>query len=91
MQVDVASVTFRDNEADAVVSFKPKGSADPSNTMQMRYTLERKGGDWVVKSRGGSGGSPHGGMGGAAPAPGGEMPSGHPPVPSTPPTEPNKK
>ena len=75
MDIEVASVVFRENEADATVSFRPKGSTDPSAGMQMNYTLERQGDRWVVKSKA-EGGSPHsGGMTG-----GGEMPQGHPPM-----------
>ena len=86
MQVEVASVNFRENEADAVVSFKPKGSNDPASGMKMSYTLERKGDQWVVKGRSGKGGgSPHGegaGMpGGMGAMGGGEMPPAHPPIP----------
>jgi hypothetical protein len=77
MQVDVTSVSFREGEADAVVSFRPKGQADPSAGMQMQYTLEKKGNRWVVKGKRESGASPHGGE---AQAPGGAMPPGHPPV-----------
>ncbi len=77
MQVDVTSVTFRENEADAVVSFRPKGVSDPGAGMQMQYTLEKKGDRWVVKGKRESGTSPHGG----APAtPGGTLPPGHPPM-----------
>lgn len=87
MDVDIASVSFRGNEADAVVSFRPKGSGDPSSGMQMKYTLENHSGKWVVKGRAESAGAPHGG------APSG-MPSGHPPTgqapgnPSMPPDHP---
>ncbi len=84
MQIEVSSVNFRANEADAVISFRPKGSTDPGAGMQMMYTLERKGNQWVVKSKAGAGGgAPHGaGMS----APGGELPSGHPPVAPAPET-----
>lgn len=94
MQVDVSSVTFRDNEADAVVAVRPKGSNDPASGMTMRYTLERKGADWVVKPR--SGASPHAGAmpsempqgmppaGGAGEA---KMPPGHPTTPAAPPAQ----
>ena len=77
MQVDVTSVSFRQNEADATVSFRPKGGA-PGSGMQMRYTLERQGSRWVVKGRGQgqAGASPHGQM----PHSGSEMPPGHPPA-----------
>lgn len=80
MQIDIASVNFRENEADAVVSFRPKGSTDPASGMQMAYTLERKGDQWVVKGRAGSkgGANPHGDMsGGGMP---GQMPPTHPPM-----------
>ena len=81
MQVDVVSVSFRQNEADAVVSFRPKGSSEPSAGMQMQYTLEKQGDRWVVKGKRESGMSPHGGgtPSGAMP-PAGAMPPGHPPA-----------
>lgn len=73
MDVEVASVTFKDNEAEAAISFKPKGG-DPSAGMTMRYTLERKGNEWVVKKKADSG------MGhGAAPASGAPQGTGLPP------------
>jgi hypothetical protein len=75
MDVSVSSVSFKQNEADAMVLFVPKGAA-PSQGMSMRYTLEQKGGKWVVKNREGSGENPHGEMS----PPGGQMPQGHPPV-----------
>ncbi|HZT30527.1 MAG TPA: hypothetical protein VFA33_11615 [Bryobacteraceae bacterium] len=98
MKVEVTSVMFRDNEADAVVSFAPKGATSPSQGMEMRYTLERKGNRWVVKSRadsgksphGAGGMSPHGGAAGDMPMPGSaapsgtQLPPGHPSVPGTP-------
>jgi hypothetical protein len=85
MQIDVTAVSFRQNEADATVAFRPKG-ATASAGMQMRYTLERQGNRWVVKGRGQSpaGAMPHGanmpqtpGMGSM---PGGQLPPGHPPM-----------
>jgi hypothetical protein len=83
MQVDVTSVSFRQNEADVVVSFRPKGGA-ASAGMQMRYTMERKGNRWVVKGRGAG---PHANL----PVPSaGQMPAGHPPVSSPTPAEPKK-
>jgi hypothetical protein len=98
MNVDVTSVTFKGNEAEATVAFAPKGT--PGGGMSMRYTLERQGNRWVVKGRagaGGHGGSMPGMQGGGAqqPMPGGpgagtqapppgEMPAGHPPVQSSP-------
>jgi hypothetical protein len=76
MQVEVTSVSFRQNEADATVSFRPKGGGAASG-MQMRYTLERQGSRWVVKGKGQapSGEAPHGNV--QRPA---EFPPGHPPV-----------
>lgn len=90
MDVTVSGVTFKDNTAEATVSFKPKG-ADPSTGMQMRYSLEREGSEWVVKKKADSGhGAAMPGMApempslppsGAAPAGGSaEMPPNHPPM-----------
>lgn len=91
MQVEVTSVTFRENEADATVSFRAKGSNDPAAGMQMAYTLERQGDKWVVKGRrgAGSGSDPHGGIGSDMPPAGGsgDLPAGHPPVPPQSPNE----
>ena len=90
MDVDVTSISFKGNEADATVSFRPKG-AGPSSGLQMQYTLEQKSGKWVVKDKAQAGGSPHGTMpSGAgeptnphgAAGPGGELPPGHPPLDS---------
>src|SRR5258708_5359655 len=59
MNVDVTSVTFRSNEADAVVAITARGAA-PGQPMSMRYTLERQGDHWAVKGKADAGGSPHG-------------------------------
>jgi hypothetical protein len=85
MDIDVASVTFRGNEADADVAFKARGSQQ--SLMQMKYTLEREGNRWKVKAKKDTG-TPHGGAAqeGASPHPmpapqGGEaLPPGHPPL-----------
>ena len=99
MQVDVTSVSFRQDEADATVSFRPKGVA--GGGMQMRYTLERQGSRWVVKGKGhsGAGQSPHGqtpaggmpgGMPGAGQSPHGQMPpAGAAPATELPPGHPS--
>ena len=84
MDVDVVSIAFKGNEADATVSFRAKG-ADPSSGLQMRYTLEQKSGKWVVKEKAQEGGAPHGAPvnpGGASPhgEAGGALPPGHPPL-----------
>jgi|SRR5215469_6564672 hypothetical protein len=93
MNVEVTSVTFKENEADALVAFTPKGGGT-GQPISFRYTLERKGNRWVVKARPSSGQNPHGSptpMGenphGAMPPAAGEMPGGstmppgHPAVP----------
>ena len=48
MDVNVVSVSFRGQEADAVVSFAPKGGPP---MMTMNYTMERKGDEWHIKKR----------------------------------------
>lgn len=80
MTVDVTRVTFNGNQAEAVVSFTPKGGP-AGNGMSMRYTLEQKNGKWVVAGRADSGQNPHGSaaMPGAANPHGGGMP-GMPPA-----------
>ena len=50
MDVTVDSVSFREKEADATVSFTPKG-APRSQSMVMSYALERQGDEWKIKSR----------------------------------------
>jgi hypothetical protein len=78
MNVHVDSVTFRENDADAVVSFSARG-ATPGTPMSVHYTLVRQGDRWTVKNRAeGPGGMPHQG----AAAPGGQLPAGHPIVES---------
>jgi hypothetical protein len=91
MDVDIASVSFRGNEADALVSFRPKGSNDPSTGMQMKYTMENQRGKWVVKGRAEGAGAPHGGTPGDSSSglPAGHPPTGQPPSnPSMPPDHP---
>ena len=91
MNVSVTSVTFRKDEADAVVAFTARG-ANPGQPMSMRYTLERQGDHWLVKEKAESGANPHSAAGAnphgtMAPPAGGELPPGHPPVGSTPPKQ----
>ena len=100
MDIVVQEVKFEGEQAVATVSFKPKASPDAGMTMP--YTLDKRGGKWVVRRRS-EGGSPHAGsMGGAEampqpratqpPASGGaagDLPPGHPPVGT--PAEPAKK
>jgi hypothetical protein len=89
MNVSVTSMTFRQDQANVMVTFSPKGEG-PAQPMSIAYTLERKGDRWVVKPRTAGGQNPHGAMGanphGAmAPedrgAPAGALPPGHPTVP----------
>ena len=50
MDVNVDSVSFREKEADAQVSFMPKG-APRSQAITMNYVLDRQGDEWHIKSR----------------------------------------
>jgi hypothetical protein len=91
MDVNVVSVSFRGQEADAVVSFAPKGGQP---MMSMNYTMERKANEWHIKKRatgdiqkhaaqapGGPGAGSS--MGGSAPPLTGnetQLPPGHPPM-----------
>ena len=78
MDVDVTSVTFKGDEADATVAFRAKGSPAGSG-LEMRYTLEQKSGKWVVKDKSEASGAPHGVAPNAGGAGGGaELPPGHP-------------
>jgi hypothetical protein len=74
MNIAVASLACRENDADAVVSFSAKG-ANPGPPMSRKYALERQGDHWVVKASANAGSSPHGG---GAPANGQALPPGHP-------------
>jgi hypothetical protein len=82
MDIDVTNVAFRENEADATISFKPKGVE--GGGMEMTYALERKGNIWTVKPKAASSGMGHGMV---SPEPGpapGAMPPGHPPAAAPP-------
>ena len=87
MNVEVTSVQFNGDKADANVSITPK-SGPAGAGMNTVYTLEQKGGKWAVTGRKDAGGTPHGAgaapdaanpHGGGAPPPaaggGGKMPS----------------
>ena len=50
MDVNVVSVSFRDKEADAVITFAPKGGP-AAQGLTMNYTLERRGDEWHIKNR----------------------------------------
>jgi hypothetical protein len=78
MDVSVDSVSFRDREADAVISFAPKG-APRQQGMTMRYRMQRNGNEWHIETRS-SGDLQHhaeqqpGAQGSSA------LPAGHPPL-----------
>jgi hypothetical protein len=82
MEVEVTNVTFRENEADAVISFKPKGVE--GGGMEMRYALERKGSVWAVKAKADSGGAGHGAVTPEPAGGAGAMPPGHGPAAAPP-------
>jgi hypothetical protein len=82
MDVTVDSVSFREKEADATVSFTPKG-APRSQSMVMSYALERQGDEWKIKSR--SMLTPHDRVQGSNGQPGQTaLPPGHPSVAAPP-------
>lgn len=84
MDVDIKTVSFRTDGADATVSFKAKGSVTPG--LEMSYQLELKDGKWVVKPKPAMGGDHGGATSPATPAHGaapGSMPSNHPPIPDS--------
>ena len=63
MDVEVSNVAFRKDEAAATVHFQAKGNTDSGAGMEIKYVLERKGDEWVVKGRSNMAGSGHGGAG----------------------------
>lgn len=88
MDVSIRSVSFRSDEADAVVHFQAKENTAANAGIDIRYVLNRSGNAWVVKGRSGmgaSGSNPHGDMGAAGGAGGTgapALPPGHPAIPS---------
>jgi hypothetical protein len=94
LDIDVTKVEFKNDQAKATVSFRPKGDTSIQGGMVMIYTLASKGGHWVVIGRSDSQGH---GFGGAPvepdnlppghPASG--LPPGHPPVDAMPATPPD--
>ena len=94
MDVNVASVAYRQDEATATVKFQAKGNNSPGASMTMQYVLERKGDQWNVKGRAGDNEHGANGLPQEAPAAGSigampntampntTMPPGHPTVDS---------
>lgn len=74
MKIDIVSVNFRDNAADAVVSVAPK---EGGSGIQMSYSLVMEGGKWSVQP---AAANPHGNTA----MPTGELPAGHPPMDAAP-------
>jgi hypothetical protein len=67
---EIEQVTFKDDTADALAEFVPKGS--PHNAVEVRYHLKRDGLHWKVVSSeaaGGQGMGSHMGAGGSMGAP----------------------
>jgi hypothetical protein len=87
MDVSVESVSFREKEATANVSFRPKGGP-AGQSITMTYSMVRQGDEWHVKDRNMQRHeqAQPGGAGTAPPIdPGKPLPPGHPamPIPGT--------
>jgi hypothetical protein len=88
MDISVDSVSFRENEANAQVSFRPKGSPPNSPGVTMNYALVRQDGEWHIKTRNMQGHEQQQPAGQSALPPGhpatipgnGTLPPGHPQV-----------
>lgn len=83
MDVKVTQATVNGNQARAEVEIRSKGGDPNAAPMQIGYSLEKRGEEWVVlKSTGMSGGMQHPAPGEAPPAGSapGAMPPGHPNV-----------
>ena len=75
LDVTTTSVSFDKNMAYATVAFHPKGDTAVSHGMAMKYTLENRGGKWVVVGVS----NPQGGVMGQSSG-GSQLPPGHPPL-----------
>ena len=85
MNVEIGSMTFEKDQAQAMVSIKPKAGGEG---MQMSKVFDRKGDKWVVRAGGASGAGAGAGHGTGMPIPPSEgttptgvLPPGHPAVP----------
>jgi hypothetical protein len=76
MDVATTNLSFEQNLAYATVAFHPKGDPAVGGGMTMKYTLEARGGKWVVIKVGDSSGHPAAG----SLQGGGNLPPGHPSV-----------
>jgi len=80
MDMDLQIARNDGRTADVNVTFRAKQGG---GSMQMAYTLEKQGNQWVVKGSKSPTGSSHPDVGsGAATAPPSALPPAHPPVPS---------
>jgi hypothetical protein len=90
MDVNVESVSFREKEADASVSFTPRGADRRTQSITMNYHLERQGDEWHIKSRDmqtqqhSQTALPPGHPSAGQITPGTPLPAGHPAVPVNP-------
>ncbi len=83
MQIDVVKTTLDGNQAQAQVEIRPKSEQPGTASMQLNYSLEKRGDEWVVVKSQAAGGTMDHPVGGAMPtgaAPGGALPPGHPAV-----------
>lgn len=87
LDVTTTDVSFDKNLAYATVAFHPKGDANVTSGMTMKYTLEQRDGKWAIVKVGnsqghgspGNGSQGNGSTGQGAPG-GSGLPAGHPPV-----------
>ncbi len=77
LDVTTTAVSFDKNMAYATVAFHQKGDTRLNSGMVMKYTLENRGGKWVVVSVGDSQGRS---LTAPVPTRGNELPPGHPQV-----------
>jgi len=81
MDINVTQATVKGNQAQAQVEIRSKGGDPNAPPMQIGYSLEKHGEEWVVqKSTGMGGGMQHPGPGEAPGSAPGTMPPGHPNV-----------
>jgi hypothetical protein len=83
MQIDVVKATVDGNQAQAQVEIRPKSEQSGTASMQLNYSLEKRGDEWVVVKSQAAGGTLDHPVGGAMPSgttPGGALPPGHPAV-----------
>lgn len=88
LDITTTDVQFDKNKAVATVAFRPKGDTSINSGMTMKYNLEERDGKWVVTGVNNAHGSPLGTHPpvGQSPMgqPDGQLPPGHPTIPSQP-------